>query len=362
MKIFSLSQVTTKIKTISPVYVSLTLLHDSITQASTAFLYYWYMFSLQINDLEVLNCEYGKNSIKFLRLHKEGKKHFVKEVEVCTHLRLTSPQEYLEGKNSLVIPTDTIKNIVLVLAKKNGISSLEQFAIDICNHFMTTFCQVAYVKTYIQEVPWQRLHEDGVPHIHSFICVPDGIRFCEAEQCRNGPLIVFAGIKDLKLMKTTQSGFEGFYKNEHTTLPERHDRILCGELFCKWSYGECKDFDFDCIWKKIRECILEAFAGPPDCGEYSPSYQKTINCIQMLVLSRVSQVQVIEVVLNNTFFNVVDMKNLGLTNDKEVLVPVEAPYGSCACTLGRKKFFEAQGHMMRDERKCQFGLAAAQGN
>lgn len=42
--------------------------------------------------------------------------------------------------------------------------------------------------------------------------------------------------------------------------------------------------------KKIRECILEAFAGPPDCGEYSPSYQKTVNCIQMLVLSRVSQV------------------------------------------------------------------------
>ncbi|XP_057230821.1 uricase-like [Malurus melanocephalus] len=318
------------------------------------------MSQVTIKDLEVLNCEYGKNTIKFLRLHKEGKKEFVKEVEVCAHLRLTSPQEYLDGNNSLVIPTDTIKNIVLVLAKKNGIPSLEQFAIDICNHFMTTFCQVGYVKAYVQEVPWQRLHEDGVPHIHSFICVPDGIRFCEAEQCRNGPLLVFAGIKDLKLMKTTQSGFEGFYKNEHTTLPERHDRILCGELFCKWSYGECKDFDFNCIWKKIRECILEAFAGPPDCGEYSPSYQKTVNCIQMHVLSRVSQVQVIEVVLNNTFYNVVDMKNLGLTNDKEVLVPVEAPYGSCACTLGRKKFFEAQGHMMRDERK--FGLAAAQGN
>lgn len=30
------------------------------------------------------------------------------------------------------------------------------------------------------------------------------------------------------------------------------------------------------------------------------------------------QVQVIEVILNNTFYNVVDMKNLGLTNDKEV--------------------------------------------
>lgn len=106
---------------ISTVYVSLTLFHDSIIRASTAFLYNCHVFSLQIRDLEVLNCEYGKNTIKFLRLHREGKKHFVKEVEVCAHLRLTSPQEYLEGNNALVIPTDTIKNIVLVLAKKNGV-------------------------------------------------------------------------------------------------------------------------------------------------------------------------------------------------------------------------------------------------
>lgn len=41
---------------------------------------------------------------------------------------------------------------------------------------------------------------------------------------------------------------------------------------------------------KVRKCILEAFSGPPDCGEYSPSYQKTVNCIQMRVLSQVSQV------------------------------------------------------------------------
>uniref|UniRef100_A0A8C3N746 Uricase n=1 Tax=Geospiza parvula TaxID=87175 RepID=A0A8C3N746_GEOPR len=268
------------------------------TKKASIYILVWkvlFLHSHYIKDLEVLNCEYGKNTIKFLRLHKEGKKQFVKEVEVCAHLRLTSPQEYLEGNNSLVIPTDTIKNIVLVLAKKNGVFF----------YFLTSLASFLTL-----------LALDGVPHIHSFICVPDGTRFCEAEQCRNGPLIVFAGIKDLKLMKTTQSGFEGFYKNEHTTLPERHDRILCGEFFCKWSYGECKDFDFNCIWKKIRECILEAFAGPPDCGEYSPSYQKTVNCIQMLVLSRVPQV--IEVVLNNTFYNVVDMKNLGLTNDKEV--------------------------------------------
>lgn len=35
---------------------------------------------------------------------------------------------------------------------------------------MTTFCQVAYVKTYVQEVPWQRLHEVSKILIHS-VCL-----------------------------------------------------------------------------------------------------------------------------------------------------------------------------------------------
>lgn len=53
-----------------------------------------------------------------------------------------------------------------------------------------------------------------------------------------------------------------------------------------------KDFVRTCVSSrnKVRECILEAFSGPPDCGEYSPSYQKTVNSIQMCVLSKVSQV------------------------------------------------------------------------
>lgn len=45
----------------------------------------------------------------------------------------------------------------------------------------------------------------------------------------------------------------------------------------------------------------------------------------------------------------------------QVLVPVETPYGSCACTLGRKKYLEAQSHMIKDEKESQFGLVAAQG-
>uniref|UniRef100_A0A674IVE6 Uricase n=1 Tax=Terrapene triunguis TaxID=2587831 RepID=A0A674IVE6_9SAUR len=165
----------------------------------------------------------------------------------------------------------------------------KQFALDICNHFISSYCHVVYVKAYVQEVPWRRLEKNGIPHVHSFICVPEGIRFCEAEQCQNGCPLVISGIKELKLKKTTQSGFEGFHRDKYTTIPDRTDRVLSAELFCKWSYGECQDIDFDCVWDTVHESVLEAFSGPPDCGEYSPSHQKTVNNIQMLTLARIPQ-------------------------------------------------------------------------
>lgn len=79
------------------------------------------VFSLQNEDVEVLNSVYGKNVIKLLRIRRDGKKHFIKEVEACVHIRLNSVNEYLHGDNSAVIPTDTMKNTVIALAKCNGV-------------------------------------------------------------------------------------------------------------------------------------------------------------------------------------------------------------------------------------------------
>ncbi|XP_074859367.1 uricase-like [Carettochelys insculpta] len=304
--------------------------------------YNMHVFLLQTEDLEILNSEYGKNMIKLLRIRRDGEKHSIKEVEACIHIRLDSVNEYTQGDNSAIIPTDTMKNTVLALAKLKGIETIEQFALDVCDYFISSFCHVVLVKVYIQEAPWRRLHQNGVPHVHSFIFAPEGIRFCEVEQSQDGGPIIFSGIKDLKLKKTTKSGFEGFHRDKYTTLPETNDRVLSAELFCKWCYGACQDIDFDCVWDIVHRSILEAFSGPPESGEYSPSYQKTINDIQLLILARVPQIQEVEIILNNLHYFDTDLKKLGLANEKEVLVPVDIPYGSCTCVLRRKKYLEAQ--------------------
>jgi urate oxidase len=63
-----------------------------------------------------------------------------------------------------------------------------------------------------------------------------------------GPPVIHSGIKDLKVLKTTQSGFEGFLKDQFTTLPEVKDRCFATQVYCKWRYHQSKDVDFEATW------------------------------------------------------------------------------------------------------------------
>nr|XP_056701037.1 uricase-like [Euleptes europaea] len=294
-------------------------------------------------DLEYVNSEYGKNAVRLLYIRREGKIHCIKELEISLHIRLNSVNEYVNSDNSCVIPTDTIKNTIQALAKCRGIRTIEEFGLELCEHFLTQYCHVIYCNVFIQEVPWQRLEKDGVPHAHAFLYSSEGVRFCEVERNLNCPPNVFSGIKDLKIMKTTQSGFSDFFKDKYTTLPDRRDRVLSVESLIKWCYGDCTGgFDYDCIWRTAHEAALDAFAGPPESGHYSPSYQRTVNRIQTYILDRIPQVDEVEVIMSNIHYCVADLDKLGLTNDKEILTPQDTPFGACATTLRRKKCSEGE--------------------
>ncbi|XP_054836347.1 uricase-like [Eublepharis macularius] len=298
---------------------------------------------LKSADVEYVNSEYGKNAVRLLYIRREGKIHCIKELTISLHIRLNSVNEYENSDNSCVIPTDTIKNTIQALAKCRGIRTIEEFGLDLCEHFLTQYCHVIYCNVFIQEVPWQRLEKDGVPHAHAFLYSSEGVRFCEVERNLNGCPNVFSGIKDLKIMKTTQSGFHDFFKDRYTILPDRRDRVLSVETMIKWCYGDCTEgIDYDFIWRTAHEAALDAFAGPPETGHYSPSYQRTVYCIQTYILERVPQIEEVEVIMSNIHYSVADLDKLGLCNDKEILTPQDTPFGACATTLRRKKCSEGE--------------------
>lgn len=287
-------------------------------------------------NVEFVRTGYGKNIVKVMYVKKEGSHHSIIELKTNVELTLKSHKDYLTGDNSDIIPTDTIKNTVHGLAKIKGVTSIEQFSLDICNHFLTAFNHVLRAKVYMEEAPWRRLEKNGVQHAHAFIFSPEACRFCDVEQNLNSVPVIHSGIKDMKVLKTTQSGFVGFLRDRFTTLQDAKDRFFCTSVYSRWRYNKVTGFDFDAAWKEVRDTIIKRFAGPYDVGEYSPSVQKTLYETQLMVLERIPEVEEIEIVMPNQHYFVIDMTKMGLNNKDEVLLPLDNPSGNITGTVRRK--------------------------
>lgn len=288
-------------------------------------------------NVEFVRTGYGKNTVKVLVIRREGSQHYVTELKADVELTLKSRKDYLTGDNSDIIPTDTIKNTIHALAKLKGVKTIEQFSLDICLHFLTSFNHVLKVKVHTEEAPWRRLEKNGIEHVHAFIYSPESCRFCDAEQNLNGIPVVHSGVKDMTVLKTTKSGFEGFHKDRFTTLQETKDRCFCTSVYARWRYNRLQDVDFNAAWKCVKEAIIEKFAGPYNCGEFSPSVQKTLYDTQVLVLDRVPEIDEIEMVMPNKHYITIDMTKMGLTNRDEVLLPLDNPSGNITGTVRRKQ-------------------------
>ncbi|XP_032884970.1 uricase-like [Amblyraja radiata] len=295
-----------------------------------------YYPAYQKGDVEFVHTGYGKEEVKVLVIRREGKHHYVKEIEANVQLTLKSLKDYMHGDNSDIIPTDTIKNTVHALAKLRGICTIEEFALDICDHFLTSFNHVSRAKVYVQEVPWRRLQKGGVEHVHAFIHSREATRFCEVEVIQNEPPVVHSGIRDMRVLKTTQSGFEGFRKDRFTTLPEVRDRVFSTVVYAKWRYAASRRANYDTAWDAVKDSILETFAGPYDSGSYSPSVQKSLYEAECLSLSRLPEIEEIEIIMPNKHYFTIDMSKFGIPKNNEVLLPVDNPSGNIAGTVRRK--------------------------
>ena len=76
-----------------------------------------------LSDLEVefVDAGYGKNYVKLLHVRREGKWHYIKELEVNVELTLYDRRDYISGDNSKIIATDSQKNTVYIIAKQKGV-------------------------------------------------------------------------------------------------------------------------------------------------------------------------------------------------------------------------------------------------
>jgi len=292
-------------------------------------------------EYPITSKEYGKAGVKLLFASKEGNKHSIKELEVETLLTLNSEKDYREGDNSDIIATDSQKNTVYILAKQHGVENPEKFGILLARHFIDKYPWVVRAKISLVQHPWSRIIDgEGKSHNHAFLSTPSSNRIAQVIMDRTRVPRVSAGIRDLTVIKTTQSAFVNFVRDEFRSLPDMEDRIFSTIVTADWTYSNIRGLEFCKAYNKIEKAILDIFAGPAGPGIYSPSVQNTQFLAQKFVLDEIPQVENVTMSMPNRHYFPVDftkfpIKGIQGEGAGQVMLPVDKPSGMITSTLSR---------------------------
>jgi urate oxidase len=138
----------------------------------------------------------------------------------------------VEGDNSAVVATDTMKNFILREALGYDGAALEGFLAFLGRRFLATYPVMEAVRMRGRELRFDRLGEGVV-----FSRSRDDHAVASLDVGPGGVSDVRGGVHDLWLLKTTGSAFTHFARDDYTTLPERGDRPLFVRLDVDWTYA-----------------------------------------------------------------------------------------------------------------------------
>jgi urate oxidase len=271
---------------------------------------------------------YGKGRVRVVKILREGAIHRLKDIDVTILLEGDFASSYTEGDNTKVVPTDTMKNTVNVLAKQHLEDEIERFAIVLGEHFIKKYPQVRTAKVNISEHEWRRVQVDARPHPNSFVGGDTERRFTRVA-CSAESRTIESGIRDLLILKSTESGFENYPKDEFTTLPETRDRILGTSFSATWRFRELPK-NFRIANEEILQAMLKTFA-----ENYSPSAQMTLFQMGEAALKACAEIDRLDLTMPNKHCLLIDLKPFGLENRNEVFVPTDEPHGQIECTVSR---------------------------
>lgn len=293
---------------------------------------------------------YGKDNVRLLKVKRDPtnpNKQDVIELTVQVLLEGDVDVSYTHADNAPIVPTDTVKNTIFILAKQSDVWPIERFGATLTAHFTTRYAHIHKATAYIKQHRWTRYTVEGKPHPHSFIQDGTELRICTVSKHESGNFQITSGIKDLTVLKSTGSMFYGYNMCEYTTLKETTDRILSTDVDASWVWSPkifitIRDVDhhanegiFDSVYQQARKITLETFA-----TENSASVQATMYNISDSILKVAPWVDTVKFSLPNKHYINLDLewhkglKNLG--KDAEIFVPTSDPNGLIKSVVSRK--------------------------
>ena len=279
--------------------------------------------------MPLIKNRYGKGRVRVMRIHRDGDRHEVSQLNIKAMVEGDFARTYTHADNSGTVSTDTIKNVVNVVARENTALSPEEFCQVLAKKFLDTYPQIASVAITSHETKWERLSFGGKPHPHSFVLDSNGKPTVEVAASRGGVSTLVSGIDGFAFMKSTQSGWENYVKDRYTTIPETADRIVRDQ------HGGVlemvgKPASYSATNARILATLLEVFS-----TTYSRSVQDSLYRMGEAALAAVPEISEISMACPNMHFIPMNLSAFGLDNNNDVFLPTDEPHGQIECTVGR---------------------------
>ena len=275
--------------------------------------------------------QYGKAENHVVRVNRATDRHTLRDLVVTSQLRGDFDAVHTHGDNAHCVATDTQKNTVFALAQKHDITTPEEYLGILADHFTSEFDWVSGGRWAADEHAWARIND----HDHCFVQNKDEIR--TAVVVADGDQrTVISGFKGLTVLKSTESGFVGYPKDQYTTLPETEDRVLSTDIATRWRYNT-DDVDYDAAYEDVKSIILEKFT-----DHYSRALQETLYLMGQAVIEAHPEIDEIKFSCPNKHHFVYDLGFCGESNNNETHYAADRPYGLIEATIRREDAPEAE--------------------
>ena len=271
---------------------------------------------------------YGKGRVRILRVHRGQERHEARELAVDVMLEGDFQAAFTEGDNRQVVATDTIRNIANIVARENLAAASEHYGQALAARVLARYPQVRRAAVTMHETRWTRAEVGGAPHPHGFTLDGNGKGYAQVASTRERTDIT-SGIDGYTVMKTAESGWEGYVMDDCTTLPPTADRIAATAMDARWTWRSAPA-DYEAANAQVLAAMLPVFA-----ATYSKSIQDSLYRMGEAALAAVPELATVAMACPNKHYLPVNLAPFGLSGDNAVFTPTDEPHGQIECAVGR---------------------------
>lgn len=274
--------------------------------------------------------QYGKAETRVVRVYRDADPHELVDYNVSVALSGDFADIHLTGDNAKCLTTDATKNTVNAFAKEHGDEARqpESFGLALARHFVEDVEPVHRARIKLEMYPWRRLSHAGSPHPHAFVRAGDYVRTATVTY-EGGRAWVVSGVKDLVLLKTTDSEFHGFLEERYTTLQPTRDRVMATSVTAQWWHTE-EEVDWPTSHQAALDTMSDVFA-----GHHSLALQQTMYAMGESMIDGDPSIAEVRFSLPNKHHFLVNLSPFELENNNEVFHADDRPYGYIEGTIRR---------------------------